>query len=81
MYEKAIIYSKPNCPYCIQAEGLLSDNNIEYTKLVLDEHYTREDLLEKVPNARSVPQIFLYNNSEEVYVGGYDKLSKLLKDG
>jgi glutaredoxin 3 len=41
---------------------------------VVGNGYTKQDLLEAVPTARSVPQIFL--NGE--YVGGYDKLAERL---
>ena len=36
--------------------------------------YTKKDLIEKVPNARSVPQIFL----DGEYVGGLPELKKRL---
>ena len=38
--------------------------------------YTKEELLEEVPNARTVPQIFL--NGE--HVGGYTELQKFLRE-
>jgi glutaredoxin len=36
--------------------------------------YSKKDLIEKVPNARSVPQIFL----DGEYVGGLQELKKRL---
>ena len=36
--------------------------------------FTKEDLLKVVPNARSVPQIFI----EEKHIGGYTELMKHL---
>lgn len=78
-YDRALIYSKPNCPYCVKAEYLLSVKGIDYDKLVIGEDLTREEFLEILPNARTVPQIFLYNNIEEVYIGGYDQLNQLFK--
>ena len=42
---------------------------------------TKESLLEVVPGARSVPQIFHTDNfGNENYVGGYDNLVKHLKE-
>jgi glutaredoxin 3 len=67
---KAIIWSRENCPYCVQAKALLEQKGIEYEERKIGEGWTKEDLLEAVPNARTVPQIFL--NDE--LVGGYTEL-------
>lgn len=67
---KAIIYSKDNCNYCVQAKTLLSQKGIIFEERKIGEGYTKEDLLEAVPSARSVPQIFL----DEEYVGGFTEL-------
>lgn len=71
---QAIIWSKPNCPYCVKAKALLTNNNISFEERVIGEEWTKEQLLEHVPNARTVPQIYLNNE----YVGGYDDLQKKL---
>lgn len=72
---KAVIYSKDNCTYCTQAKNLLELKNIEYEERKIGYGYTKEQLLEVVPNARTVPQIFLDNE----YVGGFTELkAKLL---
>jgi glutaredoxin len=72
---KAIIWSKDNCSHCEQAKLLLMQNNIEYIEKKIGNGYTKEDLLSSVPNARSVPQIFL--NDE--LVGGFKELTERLK--
>lgn len=66
----ATVWSKPNCPYCDQAKALLTMKGIEFEEKKIGNGYTREDLLEAVPSARSVPQIFL---GEEL-VGGFTEL-------
>ena len=72
---KAIVWSKNTCPYCVQAKTLLSQKGIEFEERKIGEGYTKEDLLEAVPNARSVPQIFL----DGELVGGFTELrAKLL---
>lgn len=71
---KAIVWSKTNCPYCVQAKNLLAQKGIEYEERIIGEGYTKEQLLESVPGARSVPQIFLGDE----YVGGFDKLKEKL---
>jgi len=70
------IYSKDNCSYCVAAKNLLDSKNIPYTEYKLGKDVTTEYLLEIVPGARSVPQIFL----DETYIGGYDKLVSFLKE-
>jgi glutaredoxin 3 len=67
---KAIVWSKDHCPYCVQAKTLLEQKGIEFEEKKIGEGYTKEDLLEAVPTARTVPQIFL--NDE--LVGGFTEL-------
>jgi glutaredoxin 3 len=67
---KAIIWSKDYCPYCVNAKALLEQKGIEYEERKIGEGYTREDLLEVAPSARSVPQIFL----DGELVGGFTEL-------
>ena len=74
---QAIIWSKYNCAYCDQAKALLNQHNIPYEERKIGDGWGREDLLEVVPNARSVPQIFL----NEEYVGGFTELKQKLTQG
>ena len=67
---KAEIYSKDLCPYCDRAKALLSSKHIEFTEFKIGRDLTREEFLERFPNARTVPQIYL----NEQYIGGYDNL-------
>jgi glutaredoxin len=67
---KAIVWSKYNCPYCEQAKALLKQKGIVYEEKKIGDGYTKEDLLEAVPTARTVPQIFL----DEKLIGGYTDL-------
>ncbi len=71
---KAIVWSKDMCPYCDQAKMLLRSRNIEFEERNINHAYTREQLLEAVPNARTVPQIFL----DDELVGGFDQLRQRL---
>lgn len=66
----AIIWSKYNCPYCDQAKVLLKTKGIAFEEKKIGDGYTREDLLEAVPTARTVPQIFL----GEQLIGGFTEL-------
>lgn len=72
---KAIIWSKQNCTYCDRAKNLLKTKGIEFEEKIIGKQFTREQLLEVVPNAMSVPQIFL----GEEYIGGFNELVEYFK--
>jgi glutaredoxin len=68
---KAIVWSKTPCPYCDQAKALLKMKGIEFEERNITEgKWSKEQLLEAVPNARAVPQIFL----DEQLIGGFTEL-------
>lgn len=69
---KAVVWSKYHCPFCDQAKALLKQKGIEIEERKIGDGYTREDLLEAIPTARTVPQIIL--NDE--YVGGFQELKQ-----
>jgi glutaredoxin len=72
---KAIVWSKENCPYCLQAKALLESKGIEFEERNVQTDWTREQLLAAVPTARTLPQIFLDDN----YIGGFTELRKHLQ--
>lgn len=72
----AVVWSKNNCGYCVMAKNLLRNQGIEYQERNISEGpWTREQLLEAVPHARTLPQVFLDGN----LIGGYDQLKKHLE--
>ena len=72
---KAIVWSKNDCPYCVQAKNLLQLKGIEFEERNITQGtWTKEQLLESVPNARAVPQILI----DDVLVGGFNELKKHL---
>lgn len=73
---KAIVWSKDSCPYCTQAKALLQSRNIEFEERNVSKDWTKEQLLEAVPTARTLPQIFL----DEELVGGFTELRKKLAE-
>ena len=73
---KAIVWSKYNCPFCDQAKSLLVQQGVEFEERKIGDGWSKEELLESVPNARSVPQIFIDNQ----LVGGFTELQKYLKE-
>ncbi len=73
---KAVIWSKYHCPYCDQAKALMKQKGIQFEEKKVGDGYTKEDLLEAVPTARTVPQIFLDGN----LIGGFTELKKYLEE-
>lgn len=71
--KKAIIWSKENCPQCEQASRVLTSRGILVEERKIGIEYTKEQLLEAVPNARSVPQIFI----DDEYIGGFKELKDM----
>lgn len=71
-----VIYTKPNCPWCVKAKELMKKLHLEYSEKILDVDYTRDELRELVNGSApvsmtpplTVPQIFVYNKR----VGGYE---------
>jgi glutaredoxin 3 len=72
---KAIVWSKDHCPFCDQAKNLLKLKGIEYEERNINYNWTREQLLEAVPDARTVPQIFL----DGKLIGGFTELRRHLQ--
>jgi glutaredoxin 3 len=67
---KAIVWSKNQCPFCVQAKALLESKGIEYEERNVQEAWTKEQLLEAVPTARTLPQVFL----DDKLIGGFTEL-------
>tara|TARA_E500000318_G_C3461715_1_gene172917 strand:- start:199 stop:423 length:225 start_codon:yes stop_codon:yes gene_type:complete len=73
---KAVVWSKPACVYCEKSKALLKAKGIEYEEKNIAEGYKIQDLLELVPNARTMPQIWL----DEQHIGGFFELEKKLAE-
>jgi len=72
---KAVVWSKDSCPYCVQTKGLLKSKDIEFEERNIDQDWTREQLLEAVPTARTLPQIFV----DDKLIGGFNELRRHLQ--
>jgi glutaredoxin len=71
-----LVWSKYHCAQCEKAKALLGSNGIQFEERKIGDGWTREDLLESVPGARSVPQIFINGN----LVGGYSELVTYIEE-
>jgi glutaredoxin 3 len=73
----AIVWSKTPCPYCDQAKALLKQRGIAYEERnITDGAWTKEHLMEAVPTARTVPQIFMHGK----LIGGFTELRDYLEN-
>ena len=82
MEYRAEIYTKKTCKYCNLAKKLLAERNISYREYIIggDPHLltenqqvtTRESLLERYPDAQTVPQIWL----DGQHIGGAEELEQ-----
>ena len=72
---RAVVWSKDGCSHCVQAKALLESKGIKFEERNVSKDWTREQLLEAVPNARTLPQIFV----DEQLIGGFTDLRKHLQ--
>lgn len=65
-----VVYSKPNCPWCVKAKELLRRLHLPYDEKILDVDYDRDYLRALIGEHKplTVPQIFV--NSR--LIGGYE---------
>jgi glutaredoxin 3 len=86
---QAEIWSKHFCPYCDRAKSLLKDLNIPYQEYIISPGYDEEQaapnqqyvskaaLLQKLPTAKTVPQIWL----DGEHIGGCTDLEARINSG
>ena len=68
------VYSKNNCPFCVQAKNLLALKNIPYEEIKVDENPEAREFIVGEGH-RTVPQI--YKGKTLFVEGGFQGLSKL----
>ncbi|OGT37359.1 MAG: glutaredoxin 3 [Gammaproteobacteria bacterium RIFCSPHIGHO2_12_FULL_38_14] len=74
---KVVLYTKDHCPYCKMAKDLLSARHVTFEEIRIDLDEKKRDEMIARSNKRTVPQIFINDQS----VGGYDDLAQLAKSG
>lgn len=72
---KVIVWSRYHCTFCDQAKLLLGQREIAFEERKIGDGYTKEELLEEIPTARSVPQIII----DGKIIGGLPELKAFLK--
>lgn len=68
---KAVVWSKNNCGYCVRAKELLKKHGVDFGERNISEGmWTTQQLLEIAPGVRTMPQIFM----DSKHIGGFDDL-------
>lgn len=80
---KYIVYSKENCPACVEAKTLLESKGIPFGVKTLGVDFGLLDMYKIAPRAhKSFPMLSVIEGGEggeEVYFGGNVKLRELLE--
>jgi len=71
--KNVVVWSRDHCPYCVKAKTLLKIKGIEFEERNISQGtWTRAQLLEACPEARTVPQIVI----DGKIIGGFDRLQE-----
>jgi glutaredoxin len=68
------VYSKNNCPYCVNAKNYLTQNNIAFEEINIEQQPEARTMLMESGH-RTLPQI--YQGNKLFVEGGWQGLSKL----
>lgn len=74
---KVTVYTTNYCPYCRAAKSLLKGKNIIFDEINVETDSTKRQWLIQTTGQRTVPQIFINNQS----IGGFDELKQLDQGG
>ena len=73
---QAVIYTKDDCKWCIKAKELFHKLDIPFVEYRINRNITREEVLKKFPNWKTVPIIII----DDEFIGGYTELENRLND-
>ena len=77
MIKKMIeLYSKESCSFCEKAKSLLNSKGIAFTEYKLGEHITREEFIERYPNIKMMPAVFI----DGEYIGGHTNIDEWVEN-
>ena len=73
-----VLYTKPGCPYCIAAMGLLRRKGVDFTEIVASSDPEKKaEMVQKSAGKATFPQIFI----DGKHIGGSDDMSALDRRG
>ncbi|MQX38465.1 glutaredoxin domain-containing protein [Roseospira navarrensis] len=67
---KVEIYTKSNCTFCAKAKAWMQEHGVAYEEHDVSTAAAFTDMKQRLPDARTVPQILMDGN----LIGGYDTL-------
>lgn len=70
------IFGKNNCYWCKEAKHLAKRYNLEFEYKNIEHEQFRAEMFEKVPDAKTVPQIWW----DTRYIGNYDNFAKEIEN-
>ncbi|MBE27462.1 MAG: glutaredoxin [Saprospirales bacterium] len=70
------IWGKPACPSCLKAKAMCESHQFKFEYKELGKDFTREEVFETFPNAKTFPQIIVGG----VKVGGYEQFLSYVED-
>jgi len=73
---KAILWTRDYCGYCDMAKKELELRGYEIEERNIWGEWHKNDLLEVAPDAKTVPQIFIYDK----HIGGYNDLMQYFEE-
>ncbi len=71
-----VVYTRDLCGYCDAAKHEITQRGWSYTEYNISDPALREELKQKAPDAKTVPQIWIGKN----HIGGYDDLMKYFEE-
>ena len=71
------VYTTTLCSYCVRAKMLLRQRGLAFEEIAVDGDDAQRAWLVEVTGRRTVPQIFIGDES----IGGFDELRALDRDG
>ena len=73
-----VLYTKPGCPYCMAAMGLLTRKGVDFTEIVAsNDPEKKAEMVQKAGGKATFPQIFI----DGKHIGGSDDMSALDRRG
>ena len=72
------IWGKPACPSCMKAKATCESRQLQYEYKELGKDFTREQVFEKFPGARTFPQIIVGSNITPRSISKYCPVQKTI---
>ena len=73
-----VLYTKPGCPYCMAAMGLLARKGVDFTEIVAsNDPEKKAEMIQKSGGKATFPQIFINGK----HIGGCDDIQALERKG